>query len=201
MFDTREGYLQEALSLILDEKIIPATAARGFVYDKPNCRVSLGWPKGSRGGQAIAQCFRRKASSDGVNEIFVTPEIDDPIAVLEALAHEGIHATDDCASGHRNFFAAVARAIGLEGKLTATHAGEELRQYLQTVVDLLGEFPHHKMDVDKGRKKQGIRQLKVQCSHCGLHFRSSAAQLATIPGLEDARGLCPSCHLNTMQRV
>jgi hypothetical protein len=189
MFDTRESYLQEAANLILDELIMPAVAAKGFEYPRPAFRISVGWPKHSRGGKAVAQCFTREASTDGRNEIFVTPEIDDPVRVMDAVAHELIHAVDDCASGHRNFFAAVARAIGLEGPLTATEAGPELAGKLSEIAGLLGGFPHHRMDIGKSHKPGGTRLVKVECSDCGFHFRTSQKQIDLIP----ADHACPAC--------
>jgi len=188
-FDTREQYLTEAANLILDDVIMPVVEAKGFDYQRPTFRISVGFPKHSRGGKAIAVCFSRAASSDGVNEIFVNPEIDDPIRVLDCTAHELIHAVDDCQSGHRNFFAKVARGIGLEGKLTATVAGPELRSTLEQFASLLGAFPHHRMHADRTHKKGATRMLKVQCSECGFHFRTSAAQASMIPAAHQ----CPAC--------
>lgn len=184
-FDTREAYLTEAAGLILDDLILPVSEG----LDRPPIRISVGWPKGSRGGKVIAQCFKRAASTDGHNEIFVTPELDDPIQVMEALAHELVHAMDDTVSGHKGFFARVARSIGLEGKLTATYAGERLKAELAEYATLLGPYPHHAMDVAKGRKPQGTRLLKLECNGCGFVARASAKWINELP----AEALCPCC--------
>ena len=45
---------------------------------------------------------------------------------LEVLTHELVHVADKNESGHRGRFARIARRIGLEGKLTQTHAGKRL---------------------------------------------------------------------------
>lgn len=189
IFDTREAYLTEALALIFDDILMPAVEAKGFDYGLPTCRVSVGFPKHSRGGKAIAVCHSRAASTDGVNEIFVNPEIDDPIRVLDCLVHEGIHAIDDCASGHRNFFAKVARAAGLEGPLTATHAGEALGEILAGYVAILGDFPHSKMRPSNAHKPDQARQKKVECSECGFLFRTSRKQYSRLSELAG----CPVC--------
>jgi hypothetical protein len=183
--DTREAYLTEAAGFILDEIILPH--AEGLPL--PPFRISVGWPKGSRGGKVIAQCFVRKASTDGRNEIFVTPELDDPLKVLDALTHELCHAMDDCASGHRNYFARLARRIGLEGPLTATTAGPELKAKLEAIIKLLGDYPHHRMEIAKGRKPQGTRLLKIECSDCGFVARTTGKWIAemTLPAC------CPVC--------
>ena len=192
MFAQRETYLTEAAGLLLDEKIMPAVVASGYAYDRPAFRISVGWPKGSRSSKAVAQCFVRRVSGDSVSEIFVSPEIDSPIKVLDCVIHELIHAVDDCASGHRNFFARIARSIGLEGPFTATYAGPELAEYLAQVAELLGDFPHHKMVLsESGKAPQTTRMLKVACTNCGFHFRTSAQQVARL----DHASVCPACDI------
>ena len=184
-FDTREAYLTEASALILDEILMPISPGA----ERPPLRISVGWPKGSRGGKVVAQCFKRRVSADGVNEIFVTPEIDDPVTVLEALVHEIIHAIDDCESGHRNYFARTARKAGLVGKLTATKAGDALAATLREYSELLGAYPHHRMDTDKGRQRQTTRMLKIKCGGCGFTARASAKWIEEMP----STAVCPVC--------
>ena len=190
IFDTREAFLTEAAALCLDDVIMPVVEASKFEFERPRFRISVGFPPNNRGGKTIAVCFVREASGDGVNEIFVNPTIDDPLHVLEAVAHELIHAVDNCASGHRNFFAHVARKIGLEGKLTATVAGDKLAATLREHIGLLGDFPHHKMNVNAGRKKGGTRMLKMKCrwDDCGFQFYTSAAQIERMNSHD-----CPAC--------
>lgn len=195
-FETREAFLTEAANLILDDLIMPVAEAKGFDFPRPTFRISVGFPKHSRGGKAIAVCFPREASTDGVNEIFVNPEIDCPLRVMDCTAHELIHAVDNCASGHRNFFAAVARGIGLEGKLTATVAGEALRATLESYAAILGDFPHHRMQSDRTHKKGGTRMHKVVCDDCGFHFRTSQSQIARLPFDND----CPVCCDGTLRQ-
>ena len=183
LFKDRESWLTEAGNLILDDILTPIVLASGYTFDRPQFRISIGFPKHSRGGKAIAVCFIRAASSDGVNEIFINPELDDPIKVMEAMVHELVHAYDDCASGHRNFFATVARKAGLEGPLTSTIAGDKLMATMTEYAGLLGVFPHRKM------------QLKVSCDHkgCEFIFRTSQVQLSKLfqEGMEAP--YCPAC--------
>lgn len=187
-FTDREAWLTEASNLILDDLLMPLCPGS----ERPDFRISIGFPKHSRGGKAIAVCFAKSASSDGVNEIFINPEIDNPVEVLEANVHELIHAIDDCRSGHRGMFAAVARMVGLEGKLTATYAGDDLKATLEGYAALLGEFPHNRMDMELVHKKDGTRQRKVICSavqSCGFIFRTSASQLKKM----EQEAPCPCC--------
>lgn len=185
LFDDREAWLTEAANLMLDDLIMPVCDG----YERPTFRISLGFPKHSRGGKAIAVCFAKEASSDGVNELFINPEIDEPIEVLGAVAHELIHAVDNLVSGHKGFFARVARKIGLEGKLTHTVPGADLSGVLESYSGLLGKFPHAKMQMDKGHKKDGTRQKKVECNGCGFLFRTSQKHIDALT----ANSPCPAC--------
>lgn len=187
LFDDREAWLTEASNLILDDMIMPLSGDRA----RPEFRISIGFPKHSRGGKAIAVCFAKEASSDNVNEIFINPEIDNPIQVLASNVHELIHAVDNCENGHKGYFAETARAVGLEGKLTSTYAGPELEARLKEYARLLGKFPHHKMNSDVTHKPDGTRQRKVQCSNveCGFIFRTSQKWINRLR----AGAECPCC--------
>lgn len=185
---TREEYLTKAAHKILSDIITKSVRALEYDYPVPTFRVSVGYAPGWRAGarrKTMAVCFKKKVSKGGVNEIFVTPENDDVIRVLADLAHELIHAYDDCESGHQGFFAHVARHIGLEGKLTSTHAGAELTADLRRIADELGPYPHRAMQV-KGIKKDGTRQLKVSCDDCGMIFRTSRKWMDHVVA-------CPCC--------
>lgn len=193
LFDDREAWLTEAANLILDDLIMPAVETSGYSYDRPTIRISVGFPKHSRGGKAIAVCFSKAASSDNVNEIFINPEVDEPVRVLDCVVHELIHAVDDGASGHRNFFARIARLVDLDGPLTATVAGPQLADTLSGYADLLGKFPHAKMNTDKVRRKDGTRQRKVECGDCGMIFRTSAKWMDRVEN-------CPCCNSQNLNK-
>ena len=173
--NTREAWLVKAADLITDLIICPAAEALNETYDLEHFRVSIGHPQ-SKG--AIGECWKKSASADNYNEIFITPHEDNSTAILATLVHELIHAADDCQSGHKNFFARMARKCGLVGKLTATTAGDELQERLLDIVDALGEIPHHKLDSKhRVKPKQSTRMLKIECSSCGFNFRASKTQI------------------------
>ncbi len=138
----------------------------------PAIRVSVGFPKGSR-GKAVGQCWSDTVSSDGTAEIFISPTIDEPVRALDILCHEMVHAIVGIDAGHKGPFAKLARAIGLEGKLTATEAGADLREKLETAVDMLGEFPHAAMTPGSKTTKQGTRLIKCECEECGYTVRTT----------------------------
>jgi len=181
----REAWLYEAGSFLLDARILPAAG----MDTPPPWRVSVGFPTGRSAHKTAAVCFRRSASADGHSEIFCSPVLADGHKMLEALAHELIHACDDCASGHRNFFARVARKIGLEGPLTHTVAGADLAQAIDQLITMLGPMPHAPMSLAH-RPKQSTRMHKVQCAGCGFTFRAAAAHIARLDANDSP---CPAC--------
>ena len=180
----REAYLNEAGAIILEEIIHPHCANPS----KHEWRASVGFPSG-KPSKVIAQCWVSAASDAGINEIFVTPTIDNTMDILDALTHELVHQSDDCASGHKGHFARVARLVGLEGKLTATHAGPKLQARLQQIIDVLGEIPHAKITPSKsGVKKQTSRMIKFACPSCEFNYRITRSNINLIT-IHD----CPAC--------
>jgi hypothetical protein len=180
---TREQWLEAAV-----QALRPIFAE--IDVELPPVRVSVGWP--SRGGTAnkgrvIGQCWKTSVASDGVAQIFISPVLGgegaDPVEqvhMLGVLAHELIHAWDDCDSGHRGSFAKAARNLGLVGKMTCTTVGEELAEQLLGVLAEVGPYPHAPLDfaeMEKQRKPQTTRMLKLECPEDGYIVRTTAKWL------------------------
>lgn len=165
---TREEWLNAAL-----------TALRPWFKDRADAtiptdtRVSVGFPGGGSARKRIGECWARKVSKDGVNEIFISPVLQDPVRMLDVLVHEIVHAVDDCVSGHKGEFKRIAKDVGLEGKMTATHAGEELKQELARIIQTLPALTHGALDLST-RKKQPTRLVKLECDCCGMLLRTTA---------------------------
>ena len=193
----REAWLTEAGTFILDDIIKPQMQ---HDWEPPTpVRFSVGFPPRSTArSKTIAVCIASRASADGHSEIFVSPKMSDSLEILAALVHECIHASDDCKSGHQHHFARLARAVGLEGKLTATRSGDMLNRKLKQIVEILGEIPHAAIDIDKAQKKQTTRMLKVACpdKQCGFTFRTSQKNVNKI-----TEWLCPACNIHDMKEV
>lgn len=153
-------------------------------YKVPKVRVSCGWP--NRGGtsqtkRVIGQCWAQEASSDGVNEIFISPYLEDVNTVLATLVHEVVHAVVGLAEKHNKVFGKCARAMGLDGKLTATCAGEELLEIQKGWAKVLGKYPHAKLDLTMSPiKKQSTRMIKCECGTCGYVVRTSKKWLDEV---------------------
>ena len=159
-------------------------------------RLSCGWPstKGlAKRNRRIGECWHEQCSADATTEIFISPAISERLNVLEPLAHELVHAAVGTQHGHKGPFKRLARAIGLEGKLTATLAGPILRERLNSIAETLGAYPHAILDRSQ-RKKQGTRLHKVQCPMCGYTVR------VTDKWIEQGLPICP-CGVEMQQSV
>jgi hypothetical protein len=165
---TREAWLNQAL-----EKLRPWFEDRAGVAIPQDARVSVGFPGGGSARKRIGECWARSQSKDKVNEIFISPVLSDPIRMLDVLVHEAVHATDDCQSGHKKEFKRVATAIGLEGKMTATVAGDELKREIERIIKVLPPLTHGALDLST-RKKQPTRLVKLECGDCGMIIRTTA---------------------------
>lgn len=181
----------------------------------PAVRVSVGWP-GGRGdkNRTIGQCWNSHAAADSVCQLFISPVLDDAPTVLATLAHELVHAVDDCKSGHRGEFARMAKGIGLTGKMTATVASDELREKLAKIESKLGDYPHARLTTMRrvagrpedpsnpespegepkaGEPKQTTRMIKTSCPDSGYIARTTRKWLE-----EFGAPLCP-CHSRAME--
>jgi hypothetical protein len=174
----RETWLKAAIGLMT------ATFEQAG-YTVPSIRVACGWPV--RGGLAkkkrvLGECWSKDASADGQQaQIFISPALcddgTDPIGVLPTLVHEVVHAVVGHKEAHNKVFGKCARAVGLEGKLTATNAGPELLDKCKSWYAALGAYPHSQLHGLEKEKKQSTRLLKALCIHehgedtCGYTVR------------------------------
>lgn len=180
-YQTREEWLQAAVELMR-----PLFKSAG--YTVPIVRVSCGWPSSGglgRKSRTIGQAWSKAASSDNVSQIFISPWLDIKVAsecgVLSTLVHEVVHSTVGIEEKHNKVFSKCARAVGLEGKLTHTHAGEKLVEAMKMWAAKLGPYPHGKLDKTKGPvKKQTTRMVKCECPECGYTARVTRKWLDDI---------------------
>lgn len=104
-----EAWLDNAVELYR-----PIFAAGG--HEIPPVLMSVGFAddgyKPSRKRNALAICYSRQFSPDGINQIIVTPLRTEPLDLLWLLGHELIHAVDDCVHGHGPVFDEIAQMVG-----------------------------------------------------------------------------------------
>ena len=135
-------------------------------YGIPPLKVSCGFAASSSPRTTLGQCWPRQRSREMVNEIFISPKIDDPVEVLDTLVHEICHAIDDCQSGHGADFQGIAHVVGLEGPARMAMAGPALKIRLMTISQKLGEYPHRALEFPPPRPSNATRS-KAKCGQCG----------------------------------
>ena len=132
-------------------------------------RVSCGFPSKSalaNKARRIGECWGIEASDDASFQVFISPVLKDGIEVTATLVHELVHTAVGIGCKHRGAFPKVAKAIGLEGKMTETVAGEALIARLKTLIEQLGEYPHARLVSSNRPKTQTTRMRKVTCKDC-----------------------------------
>jgi hypothetical protein len=182
---TREEWLQYATNMIRADML-----TLGVVI--PMVKVSCSWPGGGDSQKRIGECWPRGASKANVNELFVSPRIEDPAKVLGILAHELAHAVDDCKHGHNKEFAAVCAQMNLIGKPTQAMPHESVCEAWAAVMTAAyGAYPHQTLDKSQSPvKKQGTRMLKCECTACGAVWRLTKKVVDMVEGSMS----CPACH-------
>lgn len=204
--NTREAWLERAITVFR-----PQFADVGFPL--PDLiHVSVGFAYGARqeSPMVMGQCWRREASDDGANHIFISPELGDTFDVLETLLHELIHAADNCENGHKGTFKVAALALGLKSPMTNTPSSTAVEAELLVIAAELGEYPHGALHpnskvlvatvanpegttvkMQSGPTKQGTRLVKLVCPTCGYTVRTTRKWLN--------QGI-PSCYDGTEMR-
>lgn len=182
-YKTREEWLLAAVDLIR-----PLFQAKGYTVPA-DCQVSCGFASTGLRSHHIGQCWSRKSSSDGRNQIFISPALVDAIEVLDTLVHELVHAVDDCAHKHGKEFKKIALKVGLEGQMRSAGAGAELKSKLVDLAKQLGTYPHGRLQVQH-RKTISSPRPRAKCSECGY----------TVPMLkrflEYGPPICPKDKIN-----
>ena len=117
---TREQWLQNAVDMVE-----PIFKNKG--YKIPKIQVSCGFPSTGNKTKHIGLCWGRSSTSDGVNQLFISPILDEPVQVLDTLIHELVHAIDDCIHHHGPEFKKIATDVGLQGPMREASAGPWLK--------------------------------------------------------------------------
>ena len=149
----------------------------------PPVRISTGFPSRSalsRKKRRIGECWSGASADDGVVQILISPVLGDPVEVLAVVAHELVHATVGNKHGHDSVFGSVARAIGLEGKMTSTVPGAAFKLAAGSILAKIGPYPHSPLNGSIEQKKQGTRLLKCKCKVCGCVVRITAMWLNSV---------------------
>lgn len=170
--NTRESWL-----VAMSRRIVPIIEQHAEGRTMPSYRVSCGWPARSglaRKHRRIGECW---VAGGAHKEVFVSPTLSDSVRVCDVLAHELCHAILPAGTGHKAPFARLARAIGLEGKPTATTASADLVATFRRWIEEEGPYPHGAIEATT-LPKQTTRMRKVACPACGYTLRATRTWLA-----------------------
>lgn len=164
-------------------------------------RVSIGHPSKGVRSNVIGECWTDKASADGAVEIFIRPTLQSDAARLaDVLTHELIHAALGTEEGHGPRFRSVMKRLGLEGKATATVAGDGWREWALPVLATLGPLPGAAladMSLSGGKKKQTTRWRKVVCTETACDFTARMTKSA----FEGRELHCPDACCSGMLKI
>ena len=163
-------------------------------YQLPDVMVSCGFPSTGKRSRHVGQCWSRSASDRAVNQIFISPVLHEPVAVLDILVHELVHAVDDCHSGHGKNFRRIAMAVGLTGPMRGTVAGDALRARLGQIALALGPYPHSRLNVAADSGHARPPRPSAICPECDFEVPMLKRFLHFGPPL------CPR-HLTQMHAV
>jgi hypothetical protein len=141
-------------------------------------RVSCGFPSKSalaNKARRIGECWGVESSEDKSFQVFISPLLKENGEVAGTLVHELVHTAVGIECKHRGAFPRTAKAIGLEGKMTATTVGEALKTRLTELIESLGEYPHARLVASNKPKTQSTRMILVKCPcpECGYQVRTT----------------------------
>lgn len=185
---TREEWLGRAAERITDrfQDAFREHFGQDGIDRLERLQVSTGFPSSGGLTKVIGQCWKALASESGEHHhIFINPRLGDIVEVIATLAHEMVHAADDCEHQHRGPFVKCVRDLGLDGRATATYAGDEFAEWAKGLSADLGDYPHTRLTPPKEEKKQGTRMLKLQAPCCGYVVRT------TKKWIEEGLPSCP----------
>lgn len=185
---TREQYLELAAQELRATLFEP----KGFTV--PKFGVSVGFPGGGKPTKRIGEHWSPSSSDSGISQIFINPILDCNIKVLGVLIHEMIHALYP-KGGHGKLFKRCALSVGLTGQMRSTGESEQLKEFLKELIARIGAYPHQKINLSGGRKKQSTRMIKMECSSCGYIARTSQRNIENLGPV-----LCPcnSCAMTIL---
>lgn len=176
-FKSREAWLNE-----FTKRARPVFKRAGFPIPE-KVRVSVGFTSHGARGKRIGECWDHSCSEDATFEIFITPLIGDASRIADIHTHELIHAAVGLECGHKGPFVKCMKAVGLDGKPTATVAGPNWHAWADRIVASLGPLPHAELRAGaNGQKKQTTRMIKCACPECGLIMRTTAQWIEATGG-------------------
>jgi hypothetical protein len=175
-YTNRESWLLAAVDLLR-----PVFLAKSHVIPA-DVMVSCGFASTGTRSHHIGQCWSKRSSTNGKNQIFISPALHEPDEVLDTLVHELVHAVDDCEHKHGKEFKKIALSLGMKGPMRSADAGPELKETLKQLAQKLGAYPHGKLQVTHHKAVSRAR-ARAKCPECGFQVPMYRKFLAYGPPL------------------
>lgn len=171
-----EAWLDHAVELMR-----PYFAERG--YEIPRVRVLPGFSTNGyhpeRRVHTLASCHPRSWSKDGINEIYISPLTVHPVEVLSILAHELIHAINDCQDGHGPVFQEMSRSLHLPSNRRVDISNRKLAiRRFREMAQELGPFPRGGVSFSENYLDEEILEDKDRNF---THITHRCTQLNRVP--------------------
>lgn len=158
---TREEWLLQAT-----QALTPLFTELGHIV--PAVKVSVGFASSGSRSHAIGQCWPQQAADDQLNHIFISPGLGTAYEVIDTLAHELIHAVDNCKNKHGKVFKAIALGLGMVGPMRNAGAGPVLKLKLEAILSQLPPYPHKRLYSPKRERPEPSPRAK--CEQCGYRL-------------------------------
>ena len=169
----REAWLDAALDLL---KSVFSEHGHA-VPDKIRCAV--GFTGQGRHGKLVGEVWPPGRSAGGYYELYVRPDIAEPVEVLAILVSLVIIMLAGDGAGRGQRYAAIASEVGLMGTKTAPCAGVRLMRELIDFAERLGPLPHDALDISVrsvgAAPKQTTRMVRAKCPACPAIIRMARA--------------------------
>jgi hypothetical protein len=189
----REPFTREGWMVAVANELRPAFADKGQPLPA-KIRMSCGFPSKGARSKTIGECHYAVGSEDDHVEIFIRPDQQKPAEVGTILLHELVHAALPVGAKHGPAFKALATALGLEGKMTATRAGPVALSLLEPILEAVGPYPHAALrsaSAHSSKPQRNVAMINVRCPG------PDCDSFAKVPHRNHARSpfICPLCDL------
>lgn len=161
----------------------------------PEFKVSCGFPAGTRitkgktGKQG--QYWSGAMTDDGKPQVFISPEISDPIAALAMLTAMIVRVIYPDDSGNN---IGLMLSLGFQRPFDGKSYNLALQSSLYTVSLSLGEYPHSKINL-ANRRVQETRLVKCVCLDCNYLVYTTQKHLGK------GTPSCPNAHCGSYLKL
>jgi hypothetical protein len=93
--------------------------------------------------KAIGHCLHGDGNRDGNPQIYISPDLNDPVKIAEVILHELLHAALPIRVNHGQPFGQYAKRLGIRMMSTdgVTRATAKLDNHFRFLIGLIGDYP------------------------------------------------------------